>query len=85
LENNNVTGAAYNLGWRGKRLLKLLNLPKADLIVAKDLTCDYNTDKFPKREIQGTVLSVPQYKMPTDPEIRQVHDPKSGRPGCAPH
>ncbi|MDR0595370.1 MAG: hypothetical protein LBF94_01565 [Puniceicoccales bacterium] len=83
LRQNNIRRAAYDLGWRGEKLVNVFDMLKADLMVVNDLTCYYDANKShfpPNVKFTGPLFSVPDDKAPIDPEIMKVFDPKSGRP-----
>jgi hypothetical protein len=54
---NNIRRAAYDLGWRGEKLINVFDLLKSDLTVVNDLACYYDADKFSsEREIYGAIV-----------------------------
>jgi len=80
LRQNNIRKAAYELGWKGEKLLNLFNLLKADLTIVNDLPDYYDQSKFPKDVVfTGPLFSKATSDESVDPKIYEVFDPKNNK------
>ncbi|MDR0631859.1 MAG: hypothetical protein LBF54_01260 [Holosporaceae bacterium] len=81
LRQNNIRRAAYDLGWKGKKLVNVFDLLEADLMIVNDLSDYYDRNKFPANvKFTGSLFSIPDDNASIGPEIMEVFDPKIKKP-----
>jgi UDP:flavonoid glycosyltransferase YjiC (YdhE family) len=80
IRQNNIRQAVFELGWKGKPLLNLFDLLKADLTIVNDLSNYYDQSKFPKDVIfTGPLFAKAIDDELIDPEIKKVFDSQNGK------
>lgn len=78
LRQNNIRHAAYQLGWKGEKLVNTFDLLKSNLTIVNDLPEFYRKEKFPSHVFfSGPLFSTPEHQDEVAPEILKVFDPKN--------
>lgn len=81
LRQSNIRKAAMESGWKGKPLLNLFDLLKADLTLVNDLPDYYDQRFFPENVIfTGPVFPGTEAGEDAGEEIKEVFDPENGKP-----